>query len=139
MNGAKSIEMFDLRTEAGRRSLRRVLERSDVVITSARRRAIDQLDLGLDELIATGRPRIWLSITGYGVDVDRIAFGDDAAVAGGLVAWDDDGPCFVADAVADPCTGLAGAAAVMQALEAGGRWLLGAAMADVAATLAGAR
>ena len=41
---------------------------------------------------------------------DWVGFGDDAAVAGGLVAWDDAGPVFCADAVADPATGLVGAA-----------------------------
>jgi hydroxymethylglutaryl-CoA lyase len=42
---------------------------------------------------------------------DRVAFGDDAAVGGGLVVWDADGPCFCADAVADPVAGLVAAAA----------------------------
>ena len=42
---------------------------------------------------------------------DRVAFGDDAAVAGGLVVRpsDDRAPLFVADAVADPIAGLAAA------------------------------
>ena len=49
-------------------------------------------------------------VTGYGTEpgsADRVAFGDDAAAAGGLVVWDERGPCFCADAVADPVTGLA--------------------------------
>ena len=50
---------------------------------------------------------------------DRVAFGDDAAAAGGLVAWDEQGPMFVADAVADPLTGLAAAAAVDEARPSG--------------------
>ena len=144
LNGGKRAAMLDFGTDDGRRSLRDLVQGADVVVTSARRRAIDQLGLDLERVIAEGHPRIWLSITGYGVtrrgvgltDVDRVAFGDDAAVAGGLVAWDADGPCFVADAVADPCTGIAGAAAVLSALQLGGRWVLDAAMADVAAHLA---
>jgi hypothetical protein len=80
---------------------------------------------------------VWLSITGYGRDSNRVAFGDDAAVAGGLVALDADGPCFVADAIADPLTGVASAAAVATALERGGRWQLDASMAAVAAFVAG--
>jgi hypothetical protein len=67
----------------------------------------------------------------------RVAFGDVAAVAGGLVATDARGPCFVADAVTDPLTGLVAAAAVAEALAAGGRWLLDAAMAPLAAAVAG--
>jgi crotonobetainyl-CoA:carnitine CoA-transferase CaiB-like acyl-CoA transferase len=87
-------------------------------------------------------PRVWASITGYGRDApmaDWVAFGDDAAVAGGLVARDgDDGdagsgrPCFMADAVADPLSGMVAAAAVQDALSSGGRWLLDVALAEVA-------
>ena len=43
------------------------------------------------------------------------------------------GPCFLADAVADPLAGLVAAAAVMEALAAGGRWLLDVALAPLAA------
>ena len=50
---------------------------------------------------------------------------------------DDRGPCFCADAVADPVTGLAAAAAVLAALRRGGDHLLDASMADVSGSLAG--
>jgi crotonobetainyl-CoA:carnitine CoA-transferase CaiB-like acyl-CoA transferase len=82
---------------------------------------------------------VWLSITGYGRDAsvrERVAFGDDAAVAGGLVADAGDGPCFVADAVADPLTGVVSAGAVRDALHAGTRVLLDVALARVAAHVA---
>ena len=114
--------------------LRELLMRCDVVVEASRPRALRQLGICPEEV----SPRVWLSITGYGRDSNRVAFGDDAAVAGGLVARDDDGPCFVADAVADPLTGVASAAAVVAALERGGRWLLDASMAGVAAFVAGA-
>lgn len=139
LNGTKRIVAFDFGTVDGRASLRRLVDGADIVVTSSRQRAIDQLGLPLDELVGCGRPRIWLSITGYGrigEGADRVAFGDDAAIAGGLVVSDDAGPCCFVDAVADPCTGLAGAAAVLRALELGGRWILDAAMADIAAHLA---
>ena len=71
-----------------------------------------------------------------GPERERVAFGDDAAAAGGLVAHDDEGPCFVADAVADPLTGVAAAAAAVAALEVGGGWLLDVAMSRVAAHVA---
>ena len=61
--------------------------------------------------------RVWLRITGYGTDAgsaERVAFGDDAAVAGGLVGYDGAGPVFVGDAIADPLTGLEAAAAVVR-------------------------
>src|SRR2546430_4360155 len=56
-----------------------------------------------------------------------------------LVVWDEAGPCFLADAVADPCAGMVAAAAVLGALAGGGRWLLDVSMRDVAAHLAGPR
>jgi crotonobetainyl-CoA:carnitine CoA-transferase CaiB-like acyl-CoA transferase len=90
--------------------------------------------------VAEGGPQVWASITGHGrrgPAAARIGFGDDAAVAGGLVSWDDQGPCFTADAVADPTTGVVTAAAALDALAAGGRWLLDVSMAGVAAHLAG--
>ena len=85
-------------------------------------------------------PQVWISITGHGRrdgGGQRVAFGDDAAVAGGLVVWDERGPCFCADAIADPVTGVTAATAALTALNTGRRWLLDIAMSDVAADLAG--
>jgi crotonobetainyl-CoA:carnitine CoA-transferase CaiB-like acyl-CoA transferase len=85
-------------------------------------------------------PRVWTSITSHGRgpgQADRVGFGDVAAAAGGLVAHDDQGPCFLADAVADPLCGLVAAAAVLEALVAGGRWLLSVALAPLSAAVAG--
>ena len=79
---------------------------------------------------------MWISITGYGRDgpaAQRVAFGDDAAVAGGLIGGDRTDPVFCADAVADPLAGLTAAAAALACHEAGGGWLVDVAMARVAA------
>ena len=87
-----------------------------------------------------GGPQVWVSITGYGRSEDaahRVAFGDDAAAAGGLVVWSGDEPMFCADAVADPLSGLAAADACLDALGSGGRWLLDVSMAAVSAGLSG--
>jgi hypothetical protein len=130
LHAGKRLRSLDLRGP----ELRELLMRCDVVVEASRRRALRQLGICPEKI----SPRVWLSITGYGRESNRVAFGDDAAVAGGLVACDDEGPCFVADAVADPLTGVASAAAVVAALERGGRWLLDASMADVAAFVAGA-
>jgi CoA-transferase family III len=113
-----------------------LLRRADVVIEASRPRALRQLGIVAEEVVAaTGA--IWVSITGYGRDdpePGRVAFGDDAAVAGGLVAWDHARePVFCADAIADPLTGLCAAGAVMAALADGGGRLLDVAMARVAA------
>jgi hypothetical protein len=109
-----------------------LVRRADVVVVASRDRALAQVGLVAEEV----GPRVWLSITGYGRAVDRVAFGDDAAVAGGLVASDDSGPVFLADAIADPLTGVAGTVAVDDALRSGGRWVIDAAMARVSAWVA---
>ena len=120
--------------------LRPLLLAADVVVEGSRPRALEQLGIDARELIEHG-PRVWLSITGHGRDEPRrnwVGFGDDTAVAGGLVAYADDGtPCFMGDAIADPLTGIAGAAAVLDALAQGGRWLIDCNLAGVAAYVAG--
>jgi hypothetical protein len=63
----------------------------------------------------------------------RVAFGDDAAVAGGVVATDVHGPVFAGDAIADPLTGLIAAVAALACLSAPGAWLVDLAMRDIAA------
>ncbi|MCU1368244.1 MAG: hypothetical protein JWN39_3883, partial [Ilumatobacteraceae bacterium] len=96
----------DFRTDAGRHDLRRLIQHADVVIEASRPRALRQL--GVDATALDG-PRIWLSITAHGsigMAAERIGFGDDAAIAGGLATHDELGPCFCADAIADPLTGL---------------------------------
>jgi hypothetical protein len=141
LNGAKRSVVVDLRSGEGIAGLRHLLATADVVIESARPRALEQLGLSaFDILRQTTGPRVWASITSHGRRPEareRVGFGDVAAVAGGLVAWDGRGPCFVADAVTDPVVGLVTAAAVSEALAAGGRWLLDAAMAPLAASMAG--
>jgi hypothetical protein len=138
LNGAKRSVALDFRSTEGVAELRRLVARADVVIEASRPRALEQLGLEARALVADG-PQVWVSITGHGRGAgrDRVAFGDDAAVAGGLVCWDGGTPVFCADAVADPTTGLLAAAAVLDALAEGGRWLLDVSMAEVARHLAG--
>jgi hypothetical protein len=140
LNAGKRSVALDLRTAAGRTALQRLVRRADVVIAASRPRALTQLGIDAATELRDGRARVWASITGHGRSPDvehRVGFGDDAAVAGGLVSWDGDLPCFTADAVADPATGLVAAVAVLDALAAGGRWLLDLSLADVAGHLAG--
>ena len=131
MHGGHRAVALDFRDPGDRGRLRRLVAAADVVIEGSRPRALAQLGL------APAGQRAWVRITGHG-PVDRIGFGDDTAAAGGLVAWGAGGrPRFVADAAADPLTGLAAAGAVVTALEAGGTWVLDAALAQVAAAVAG--
>ena len=132
--------VVDFRSAAGRAELRTIVERADVVIEASRPRALRQLGLVAEEVVAATPGKVWVSITGYGRDdtaAERVAFGDDAAVAGGLVAWDASGaPVFCGDAIADPLTGLCAAVGVARALVRGGGVLLEVAMADVSACFA---
>jgi crotonobetainyl-CoA:carnitine CoA-transferase CaiB-like acyl-CoA transferase len=137
--GHESVAL-DLHNDEGVRALHALISRADMVIEASRPRAL--LQLGIDARTAlTARPGMtWVSITGYGRDDDHahlVAFGDDAAVAGGLVADDHDGaPVFAGDAIADPLTGLVAAHHALAAHLAGGGALIDVAMAGVAATAA---
>jgi hypothetical protein len=138
MTAGKRCVAYDFASSADRAALRELLAGADVVVEGSRPRALRQLGIDADDLLADpDGPTVWLSVTGHGRASDRVAFGDDAAAAGGLVADDGDGPCFVGDAVADPLTGVAGAAAVVAALDAGGRSLIDARLAGVAAFVSG--
>lgn len=140
LNHRKQSVVLDITAANGAQALRTLLAAADVVIEGSRPRALEQLGVNAHDLLQHGRPRVWMSITGHGRTQPQrewVGFGDDAAVAGGLVAWDDAGPCFCSDAVADPAAGLVAAAATVDALVAGGRWLLDVSLAHVAAHLAG--
>ena len=110
---------------------------ADVVIEASRPRALRRLGIHAERFLAERPGRVWVSITGYGRDDDRIAFGDDAAVAGGLTGLDADGdPVFLGDALADPVTGVFAAHAAASSLARGGGELLCVSMAACAAALA---
>ncbi len=131
---------LDLGTGDGRSALRELLRRADVVIEASRPRALAGLGASFIDLHAGGWRGVWLTITGHGAHGEqaaRVAFGDDGAVAGGLVAASADGsPVFCADAIADPATGLLGATAVLAALADGVRGHVGVSLANTAAQLA---
>jgi crotonobetainyl-CoA:carnitine CoA-transferase CaiB-like acyl-CoA transferase len=117
-------------------SLRRLLAAADVVIESSRPAALALRGLGPTD-IAPRDGRTWLRITGHGADGEHanwVAFGDDAAVSGGLVDGTASDPVFCGDAIADPLTGLHGALALMDSLGRGGGELIELSMAAVAAT-----
>jgi len=108
----QSTSLLDFSTSQGRQELARVLDRADVVIEASRPRAMAQLGIDPEAILATRPGKIWVSITAHGRSegASRIGLGDDAAVEGGLVAWDSSGsPVFCADAIADPASGLVAA------------------------------
>jgi hypothetical protein len=115
LNHAKREVVLDFADPA---ALREAVFDADLVITGARPRAFASLGFDPQEIVAGGA--VWVSVTGYGwADGHRVAFGDDAAAAGGLVRWVEDEPQFLGDALADPVTGLAAAIGALEALTAG--------------------
>ena len=131
LNGRKERLSLNLPAPAAVEELRRLIAHSDLVLESSRPRVMQQWGICPDDAVAAGTA--WVSITGHGRqgrNRNRIAFGDDAAVSGGLVVPGDP-PMFVGDAIADPIAGLA-AASIASHLLAEGR----AALVDV--SLAGA-
>ncbi len=115
--------------------LSELLAVADIVIEGSRPAALARRRLGPDH-VAPRAGRIWLRITGHGEHSGRPAFGDDAAVAGGLVGAGIDGPVFCGDAIADPLAGLEASLAVAESLGRGGGELIDVSMAAVAATYA---
>lgn len=131
LDAGRSHLLLDLGDPAQLEQLRLRCREADLVVEASRPRALDQL--GIE------RRAPWLSITAYGRTgpwSQWVGFGDDTAAAGGLVAWDADGPVFVADAAADPATGLHAAAAALAVL-VGAPADVDLALREVAAHLAG--
>ncbi|PXX05193.1 CoA transferase [Mycolicibacterium moriokaense] len=118
--------------------LQHLLEAADVVIESSRPAALAHRGLGPTD-ITSRDGRVWLRITGHGAIGEQagwVAFGDDAAVSGGLVDGTDSDPAFCGDAIADPLTGLRAALSGVESLSRGGGELIELSMAAVAATYA---
>lgn len=115
----KGLCPLDLSTAAGVAALAGLIAGADIVIEAARPRALGQLGIDADRIVAARAGLTWITITGHGVLGDAanwIGFGDDAAVAGGLshAARAATGRnLFVGDALADPLGGIAAARAAM--------------------------
>jgi CoA transferase family III len=112
---------------------------ADIVIEASRPRALRQLGIDAEEIIAANPSLTWISITGYGrrePAANWVAFGDDAAVAAGLsqILFDIHGEAlFCGDAIADPLTGLHAAVAAWHSYKSGGGSLIAIALRDVVA------
>ncbi|MEU6372604.1 CoA transferase [Streptomyces sp. NPDC046909] len=137
LHGGHESVAVDFTTAEGRADLAELIDAADVVIEASRPRALAQLGLAVERLEHRAG-KVWVGITGYGRShPDRVAFGDDAAVAGGLVARSQDGPVFCGDAIADPLTGVVAALGAFTALARGGGEFIDVSMRDVAAAFAG--
>ncbi len=124
--------VLDPATAEGRRALGELLRTADVVVTGSRQSALRRMG-ATAEALADPAERVWVHITGHGLSSERVAFGDDAAVAGGLTARDADGPVFAGDAIADPLTGWLAAVAASACLRARGSWRVEVSLSNSAA------
>lgn len=137
--GQESVAV-DFATEEGCAALRGLVAAADIVIEGSRPRALRQLGIEADDVLTAAQDKCWVSITAYGRAVNAVGFGDDVALAGGLLAFDPEtgttAPC--GDAIADPVTGVHAALVAVACRLAGGRWLADLAMRDqIAATMVG--
>jgi crotonobetainyl-CoA:carnitine CoA-transferase CaiB-like acyl-CoA transferase len=133
LNAGKESVVLDLPRPRAVRQLAALLAGADIVVESARPRALSQMGIDAAACVRARPGRTWLSITGYGRHGEaamHVAFGDDAAVAAGLVGT---GPVFCGDAICDPLTGLHAALAAFAAWRGGGGVLLDVALARVGA------
>jgi crotonobetainyl-CoA:carnitine CoA-transferase CaiB-like acyl-CoA transferase len=148
LNAGKQSVAVDLGTQAGIRRLRELIACADIVVESARPRALAQF--GIDPAAGLrARPgQVWVSITAYGrrgAQGNWAGFGDDVAMAAGAgvragtglgVGTDpatpatrrsairDNAPAFCGDAIADPLTGLHAAVAALAHWQTGRSALL---------------
>ena len=142
LNAGKRPLALDLTRAEGRAELQRLVAEADVVIESARPRALAQLGIDAEALVAERPGLVWIAISGYGrrePGAGWVGFGDDAAAAAGLASLAGRGlgaPVFCADAVADPLMGLHAAVAALAGLARGEAVLFDLALRDVAAQAA---
>ncbi|GIX29658.1 MAG: CoA transferase [Porticoccaceae bacterium] len=139
LHAGKEILALELKTPAGRRALLDLLAGADLVVESSRPRALAQLGVVAERLVERRPGLTWVSITGHGrrgAAGQRVAFGDDAAVAGGLswVLHRAAGRWLICgDALADPLTGIHAALAGWALRRAGGGVLVELSLAGVVA------
>jgi len=66
INAGKQSVALDLSAPAGREQLQQLLLRADIVIEASRPRALRQMDIVAEDVLAQNPALTWVSITGYG-------------------------------------------------------------------------
>ncbi|QTI71014.1 CoA transferase [Gordonia polyisoprenivorans] len=136
MNSGKLSKVVDFDRDGDK--LRQLLSVADVVVEGSRPAALRRR--GLDAKSVSPRPgQVWVRLTAHGVHgppAEWVGFGDDAAVAGGLVAGTREQPVFCGDAIADPLTGIETAAAIARAIAIGRACTIDISLAATAARYA---
>lgn len=130
LNQGKTNITLDLHTPEGQIQLRQLILSADIVLEASRPRALRQLGIDAEALIAAKPGLTWVSITGHGRQAPEenwIGYGDDAGIAAGLSAalHQATGQWLVCgDAIADPMTGIHAALAGWATWLSGGGCLL---------------
>jgi crotonobetainyl-CoA:carnitine CoA-transferase CaiB-like acyl-CoA transferase len=130
LHRGKTFVSLDLHNSEGQEALRKLILDADIVLEASRPRALRQMGIYAEDLIAASPGLTWVSITGHGRGSPQenwIAYGDDAGIAAGLSAaihhccgqW-----LVCGDAIADPLTGIHAALAGWAGWLAGGGCLL---------------
>lgn len=139
LNQGKASVALDFASNSGRAGLATLLERADIVIEAARPRALRQLGIEAEQLVAAKPAKVWITITGHGAigeAANWVGFGDDCSVAGGLsaVLRETTGLVgFGGDAVADPLAGIVAAQEAWWAWQIGQACRIGISMSGVVA------
>ncbi len=113
--------------EPDAQAVKDALAQASILITSGRPHALARMGLEPEAVFSLHPHLIWVAITAHGWTGDaglRVGFGDDCAVAGGLVRQETSAPLFMGDALADPLTGLLAATRAMEMVAAGQTGLL---------------
>ena len=132
LNQGKASVVLSFTDATDRRALLSIIASADIVIESARPRALLQLGIDAAQLVRSTPGLVWLSITGHGAEGEAgewVGFGDDCGVAGGVSAalrTASGATGFVGDAIADPLTGMEAALVAWNAWTSrrGGRFAL---------------
>ncbi|WP_420475354.1 CaiB/BaiF CoA transferase family protein [Noviherbaspirillum sp. ST9] len=121
-NAGKRSITVDLKSEAGKEVLRRLVESADVLVENFRPGVMARLGLGYEELKKSNRGLVYCAISGFGQDgplkdapaYDQIVQGLSGAMS--ITGSEESAPLRVGYPVADSIGGLTGAFAIASAL-----------------------
>jgi crotonobetainyl-CoA:carnitine CoA-transferase CaiB-like acyl-CoA transferase len=137
LHDGNTFVSLDFNDPDGLDELHRLVGEADIVVSAARIRALRNLGIDPFTTVEQQPGLTWVGISAYGLSgpwSNRIGYGDDTAVAGGLVRRGPT-PSFLGDAIADPITGLFAATAAFEVLASGGG-VIDIALRDAAAHVA---
>lgn len=122
LNRNKRSVVLDLKTEAGRAALRRLIANADVLVHNMRVPAVERLGFGYEAVRAMHPGIVYCAATGFaqnGPDALKPAFDDIIQAASGLSSLSAEsagGPAYLPSLVADKVSGMATAQAILAAL-----------------------